>query len=172
MTRGSNEVSGAVGAILKRAKYYARVGGEYVETDRRPTATELSSIVSWLIDNRKYVHAHRPGDGWHFLPGSPAIMYNGSYWFGTYPTSEGAILAQVADICQTTGVSFDGIYRTAYGDQGEETPEITAAERAACERPATTQDIRAVLADLEDVNYHSLYATFEEAMREAGVLPQ
>lgn len=29
-----------------------------------------------------------------------------------------------------------------------------------------------MLADLEDVNYHSLYSTFEEAMRKAGVLPE
>ncbi|NLE57213.1 MAG: hypothetical protein GX616_02550 [Planctomycetes bacterium] len=57
---------------------------------------------------------------------------------------------------------------TAAG-RGEPTPAITAEDRAACERPATIQDIGEVLADLEDVNYHSLCATLAEAMRLAGV---
>ena len=105
MTRGSKGASLTAGAILEAAEYDARVDGEYVTTDRRPTAAELLSIVRWLLDTWKQVHAHKPGDGWHFLPGPPEISYNGAYWFGTYPTSEGAILAQVVDICQATGVA-------------------------------------------------------------------
>lgn len=172
MTRGDKVVSKAESAITEEAKYYARVNGEYVATERRPTAAEFRPIMKWLVENRRCAQKHTPGDGWHFLPGSPEIMYNGEHWFGTYPTSEGAILAGVVDVCKAVGIDFDAIYQKAYGDQGEETPAITDEDRAACERPATTQDIREVLADLEDVNYHSLYQTFEEAMREAGEWPQ
>ena len=94
--------------------YYAMMGREHVETDRRPTTAELRTIKG--PDGWSAVRAQtKPGDGWHLSPGPPVIAQDCTYWYRQYMSSEGAVLAHVVEIWKATSVDFNDITQKPTG---------------------------------------------------------
>ncbi|MEO8379406.1 MAG: hypothetical protein ABI779_07060 [Acidobacteriota bacterium] len=155
-------------------RYFKRIsgaaGGAFRELVTPPTlAPSLRlSLTRDIEGKRAMAHLHSPGDGWHYLPTRAEYVHNGSYWFSTLGTSEGPILANVADLCDEIGAAFDALYRTAYPED-RSVPEVSAEDRAMRSRPATIRDASKVLHDLEDVNYHALYGALHDALRARGI---
>ena len=150
--------------------YYTRSSARGSAYHRLLTPPRLSvevrlSLTQELERLRSMAYLHAPGDGWHYLPARAEYVYNGSYWFGTLPSSEGPILANVADLCHALGIRYATLYRAAYPDEDRSAPRITNAERALRTRAATVKDARMVLADLDDVNYHALAGVLADAIR-------
>jgi hypothetical protein len=145
-------------------------GGAYRELVTPPTlASNIRLSLTREVERlRAMAHLHTPGDGWHYLPTRAEYMYNGSYWFATLATSEGPILANVADLCVELGIGFDTLYRTAYPDEWS-VPQVSEDDRAMRSQPATIRDASKVLHDLEDVNYHSLYGALRAALQARGI---
>lgn len=155
-------------------RYFTQIAGAangaFRELLRAPTlAPSLRlSLTREIEEKRAIAHLHAPGDGWHYLPTRAEYVDNGSYWFATLGTSEGPILANVADLCEELGGTFEGLYRTAY-PADRAVPEISDEDRALRTRPATLRDAAKVLADLEAVNYHPLYGALANLLRERGI---
>jgi len=149
--------------------YYTLSGARGSAYRRLLTPPRLSvelrlSLTQEIERLRSLAHLHAPGDGWHYLPARAEYVYNGSSWFATLASSEGPILANVADLCRALGMRYATLYRAAYPEE-KSTPTITNAERALRTRAATLRDARKVLADLEDVNYHALAGALAEVIR-------
>lgn len=154
-------------------KFCERVdGGGYKPTERRPRAAILRELMKQIEHDAAsdLMHKHLPGDGWHYVPGEPCICHNGKYWFHSMPDSGGAILTMAFDLCELMNLNFRALYDKAYPDEvGDEPFTPSEADRAACARPVTLDDIPAVMDDLTDINWHSLRAVLEEAMEEMAV---
>lgn len=128
---------------------------------------------------------HRLGMGWHYLwEYDPAIEHqtvqaNGTpyYWRDTGETSEGCIL-WLADCLarEKLNVTARDIYREAYRRDGDEEFEddwvTTDALRDAWAKHTITpkkwrpSQVRKLLEDLEDVNYHSFLARLIELIEQ------
>src|SRR5687767_5087040 len=146
-------------------KYRFCKDGDYVPTKQRPSAERSAQLRHDLERHQEQglVHQHAPGEGWHFLPGAAIIAFSGTYWFATRPSSEGSILAHVADICKEAGLDFEALWNEAYPQVA--VPRVTAEDRKQCTRQATLQDLPLVLSDLVDINYHQLYKAVDKALR-------
>jgi hypothetical protein len=155
-------------------RYFVRIpgaaDGAYRELLTPPQiAADLRLSLTREIEGmRAMAHLHAPGDGWHYLPTRAECMHNGSFWFATLGTSEGPILANVADLCDELGIAFDALYRTAYPED-RSVPQVSEEDRAMRSQPASSRDASKVLHDLEDVNYHSLYGVLREALQARGI---
>lgn len=153
-------------------RYFMRIrgaaAGAFRELPHPPKlGLPLRLSLSREVEEKSAVaHLHAPGDGWHYLPARADYMHNGDYWFATLPTSEGPVLANVADLCRELGISFETLYRTAYPTDSGAAPAITSEDRAMRTRPASLKDAPKVLADLEAVNYHSLRGALADALRD------
>ena len=149
-------------------RYFQNVGGPYRELRVAPhlSSSVRLSLTREIEAKRATAYLHSPGDGWHYLPARPVYVHNGSYWFATLATSEGPILANVADLCAELGVRLEVLYRKAYPDEDRTVPEITDEDRAMRTRGASLRDAAKVLADLESLNYHSLRGALHDALRD------
>lgn len=150
-------ISGAVGGAFR----------ELVTPPKLAPSLRLS-LTRDIEGKRAMAHLHAPGDGWHYLPTRAEYVHNGSYWFATLGTSEGPILANVADLCEELGVAFDALYRKAYPED-HSVPAVTEEDRAMRSRAATIRDAAKVLEDLEHVNYHALYGVLHDALNSRGI---
>lgn len=135
---------------------------DYEPTEERPDARTMRHLRRELKALEHLVHLHHPGDGWHYLPVSPRFCHNGAIWFVDRPTSEGAILAHVQDLCTLFHLDLAALLQAAFPDPPFD--PLTLINHAACARPATTEDVAAVLEDLTIVNYHRLRELLEEAL--------
>lgn len=158
-------------------RYFTRIAGaangayrELLDAPQLAASLRLS-LRREIEAKRAMARLHTPGDGWHYLPTRAEYVHNGSYWFATLGTSEGPILANVADLCDELGVAFEDLYRAAYPDD-RAVPEVTDDDRAMRTRPATIRDAPRVLEDLEDVNYHALYGALAKVLRDRGLPPR
>jgi hypothetical protein len=155
-------------------RYFKRISGAadgaYRELLTPPTLAPAIrlSLTRAMEGMRAMAHLHAPGDGWHYLPTRSEYLHNGSYWFATLGTSEGPILANVADLCDELGIAFDALYRTAYPED-RSVPQVSEEDRAMRSQPATIRDASKALHDLEDVNYHSLHGVLREALQARGI---
>lgn len=140
--------------------YFVQNGNDYTATRRRPAA----DVMAYLDEQVRYfmqdAKRHEPGMGWHYIPGPVSLVLQDTEglaqgrWYYRPVTSERAILAHCEDICRIKGLDLSVLYAQAYPEEGALTS--TAEDHAQCVRPATLDDIEAVLDDLTDVNYHSL----------------
>lgn len=133
-------------------RYFERIGDRYVQTDRRPPAAVDEDLRREI--RLRTTSKHKPGDGWHYIPASPAIVFSGSYWFPDVPSSEGCVLAHVWQICSLYGIDYKSLYQAAYPNEPCLPPGHW--DFYWLERDATRKDARAVLRDLEQINYPNL----------------
>ncbi len=144
--------------------YYRCDKGIFAPTDERPSPAQDAQLRRELERHlvEGLVHQHSPGHGWHLVPGQAAIAFNGQWWCAIRPSSEDAVLAHVMDICEAAHLKFEVLWQEAYPQL--ELPIITNEHRQFCTRPATLQDVAAVLSDLESINYHRLHAVLRSAV--------
>lgn len=143
------------------AQFVAYVSADfYEETDLRPNAEQAQQLEKTLQEKKSF--KHKPGDGWHYLPLPAIAFFRRSQWHLQAATSEGAVLAHTEDLCKELGLDFQALCQKAYPD--EEITPATQEDRDACDRPATKDDIQAILDDLTDINYHSLKTVLEDAI--------
>ena len=87
-------------------RFYEVKGDEYVPTERRPPPATLAALEAQIARDLTRAKRHTPGDGWHFLPAPAEVDWTGRYWLGMPRTSEGAVLAAVAKLCELHGLDF------------------------------------------------------------------
>ena len=73
---------------------------------RRPQT--LAALEAQIARDLMRAKRHTPGDGWHFLPAPAEVDWNGRYWLGMPRTSEGAVLAAVAKLCDAARARLHG----------------------------------------------------------------
>ena len=142
-------------------RFYEMKSGVYVLTARHPPPATLAALEADIAVKLMQAKRHTPGDGWHFLPGPPAeVGWNGKYWWGMPRTSEGAVLAAVASLCEARGLDFMRLQREAYPQEQPYAP--TEEDRGDLAREVMVFDAYRLLEDLTDINYHRLRAVLEE----------
>jgi len=132
----------------------------YYRTDLRPSDEEMNSLRKTAKTKRG--KKHKPGDGWHYVPGRAEFWFNSHNWFVSKKDSAGAILSHAQQVCAAYGLDLRNLYKAAYPD--EEEVEITPKDIADCSRPANKYDLEEVLNDLESINYHSLLTRMRDAI--------
>jgi hypothetical protein len=141
-------------------RFYELKGEEYVPSARRPPPARLAALEVEITRDLTRAKRHTPGDGWHYLPAPAEVGWNGRYWWGMPRTSEGAVLAAVAKLCEAHGLDFMALQREAYPDEEPYAPTEENCDDLA--RPVTVFDAHCLLSDLSDINYYSLRRVLQE----------
>jgi hypothetical protein len=102
----------------------------------------LASYIKTSGDE-ELTHLHTPGEGWHYIPDGE--------------TSEHAILAEVVLFCKLVGADAQAIFDDA-GEVGA--MDLAAQGMSDLAREITESDFKAIVDDLDDVNYHTLAKYF------------
>jgi hypothetical protein len=146
--------------------FYELTEGKLVRTDKRPNEQVMVTEIFTFEQRMKQAYPHFPGNiDPHMVPGKLKLIQKDAYtWVPEYPTSKGAVLAHVADLCEVYGYNLPTLWHEAY--PAELMPEV---DHAACGRPAYDEDFYKVKNDLEGVNLGVLGMVMEKRiMREGG----
>jgi hypothetical protein len=153
------------GEMTMEEVFYERVASHtWTSTHRRPGDGTMQLLREEL--DAKKQHLHSPGDGYHYIPGPREYWFDGRAWCAEVPSSMGAILAHVEDICHAYNLNFADLYRSAYPD--DEVYVVEREDHDACAQPAEHNDLVHVLNDLEDVNYSQLATALSDALELEG----
>lgn len=146
------------------SKYYQQtLHGPWTETEARPTGGIKKKLEREMDIAARGAHKHVPGMGWHNIPSEPMYVRTPQGgWWAALDTSEQCILAHAEDICILKGLSLVDLYMQAYPEPDDHPFRVKKHWRDGCLRPATLSDIKDVLDDLEDINFHSLREILEE----------
>jgi hypothetical protein len=132
----------------------------YEDTDLRPSAEQLQQLEEEFQREKSF--RHKPGDGYHYLSLSAIAYLYRAKWSLQLKTSHGSVLAHVEDLCKELGLDFQALCKEAYPN--DEISPATQEDRDACDRPATKDDIQAVLDDLEDIDFRNLKTVLKNAI--------
>lgn len=147
-------------------EFYEEQGGKLVPTETRPNEQAMGVEIYTFEQRMRNAYPHFPGNmEKHLVPGKMKLVRKDEYtWVPIYPTSEGAVLAHVADLCEIYEYNLPTLWREAY--PGKMMPEV---DHAACGRPAYEDDFYKVVHDLEGVSLGILGMVMEKRiMREGG----
>lgn len=130
----------------------------WAETDERPPGEEIKRILENL--QQQPIHKHTPGQGWHYVPSEPRLLKTEFGWIAELESSEGAIWAEVEELCKLFEFDYKDLFLKAYpGTEPGTEPTVDQEDRKMLVKRSlfsdaaiTPYDVDEVLKDIEAIN--------------------